>query len=102
MSWMNWKSWMTDTTFFFLTALGGWFWLIWRFEQLRKQLKAVCDALKIEIAQSACNEERANEILRERRENRAEEKRDTLHSLIIWGVIGAGMLAYWWFTAGQH
>jgi hypothetical protein len=36
MSWMNWKSWMTDTTFFFLTALGGWFWLIWRFEQLRK------------------------------------------------------------------
>jgi len=23
MSWMNWKSWMTDTTFFFLTAPGG-------------------------------------------------------------------------------
>jgi hypothetical protein len=20
----------------------------------------------------------------------------------IWGVIGAGMLAYWWFTTGQH
>jgi hypothetical protein len=85
MSWMNWKSWMTDTTFFFLTALGGWFWLIWRFEQLRKQLKAVCDALKIKIAQSAGNEERANEILRERRENRAEEKRDTLHSLFHLG-----------------
>jgi hypothetical protein len=97
---MNWKNWMTDQTFFLLAALAGWFWLLWRFEQLRKQLKAVCESLRAEIAESAGNEERANEIRRDWREDRDEEKKLNRRSLTFWGVIGAGMFAYWWYT--QH
>ena len=99
---MNWRHYMTDATFFFLAALAGWFWLMWRFEQLRKQLKAVCDVLKIEIAQSAGNEERANELLQEWRENRAEQKKEDRRSWIVLGFWAAAGFAYWWFTQGQH
>jgi hypothetical protein len=102
MGWMNWKSWITDTTFFFLTALAGWFWLLWRFEQLRKQLKAVCDVLQMEIAQSAGNMERYNELRQEWRENRAEEKMQERRSWIVLGFWVAVGFAYWWYTVGQH
>jgi hypothetical protein len=54
----------------------------------------------MEIAQSAGNMERYNELRQEWRENRAEEKKLNRQSLILWGVIGAGMFAYWWYT--QH
>jgi hypothetical protein len=93
---------MSDKTFFFLAALAGWFWLLRRFEQLRKQLEAVCDVLQMEIAQSAGNMVRYNELLREREEDRAEEKKERRRSWIIGGVIGVGIIAYWWFTVGQH
>jgi O-antigen/teichoic acid export membrane protein len=32
---------------------------------------------------------------------RAEEKKNNLRGLIIWGVVGAGMLVYWWFRIGE-
>jgi hypothetical protein len=56
----------------------------------------------MEIAQSAGKMERYNELLQEWKESRAEEKKEWRRSWIVGGVIGAGMFAYWWFTAGQH
>jgi hypothetical protein len=98
----NWRDYMSDTTFFFLAALGAWMWLAWRLDRLGKQLEAVCGVLQVEMAELVGNEDRANEILRERREDRDEAKKATRQFCVTWAVIGAAALAWWWFTAGQH
>ena len=98
--WPDYRTYVNDATFFFLVAIACWLWLLWRFEQLRKQLKAVCDVLQMEIAQSAGNMERYNELLQKWRENRAEEKKEGRRSWIVLGFWVVAGFAYWWYT--QH
>jgi hypothetical protein len=54
------------------------------------------------MAELLGNEDRVNEILKERRQEHAEQKKANRQFWITWGVIGAGALAWWWFTAGRY
>jgi hypothetical protein len=85
---LNWRDHMSEATVVVLVVGAGWLSLMWRFEQLRRQLKAVCEALKIEIAHSAGNEERANETPPgvERKSGGTEEGRPTIFDRL--GVLG--------------
>jgi hypothetical protein len=58
--------------------------------------------LKVEMAELVGNEDRAKEILQERQEDRDEAKKANRQFWITWSIIGAGALAWWWFTAGQR
>jgi type VI protein secretion system component VasF len=71
-------------------------WLAWRLDRLGKQLEAVSSLIRQEMAELLGNEDRAREILNEWKENRAEQKKLAPH-WIVWAVIGAVALAYWWF-----
>jgi len=77
-----------------------------RLERLGKQLAWMTTRLREDMAELAGKSERARELREEwRRDQDAEreEKRYTLIThLIIWGVVGAAVLAWWWFSAGQH
>ena len=52
--------------------------------------------LRIEMAEVVGNEERANELYEEQRQDRAEEKEAKRQFWITWGVIAAGVAAWWW------
>ena len=83
----------------FLLAFAPWLWLVYRLDRLGKQLEAVCAVLQVEMAELVGNEDRANEILRERREDRAEAKKANKQFWVFWGLIGAGTLAWWLYAA---
>ena len=53
-----------------------------------------------EMAELVGNEERANELLEEWKEDRDAAKKANRQFWITWGVIGAGALAWGWFGAG--
>jgi hypothetical protein len=48
---------------------------MWRLDRLGKQLEAVCAVLQVEVAELLGNEDRVNEILKERRQEHAEQKK---------------------------
>jgi hypothetical protein len=73
-----------------------------RLDRLGKQLEAVSYLVRVEMAELIGNEDRANELLEERRQDREEEKKANRQMWITWAVIGAAALAWWWFTSGQH
>jgi hypothetical protein len=88
-----------------LIIIGGilaWVWLAWRLDRLGKQLEAVSILLQIEMAEVVGNEARANELYEERRQDLAEQKRAKRQFWITWGVIGAGVLAWWWYSTSPH
>ena len=76
------------------------FW--WRLERLGKQLEAVSHLVRQEMAELLGNEDRVEELLEEWRQDRVEQKKANRQFLITWGVVGAGALAWWWYTVGQH
>jgi hypothetical protein len=90
-----------EWTYFIIAGFAA-FWLMWRLDRLGKQLEAVCAVLQVEMAELLGNEDRVNEILKERRQEHAERKKANRQFWITWGVIGAGALAWWWFTAGRY
>jgi hypothetical protein len=94
---------MSKTDWGYLLA-GGFvvWWFAWRLERLGKQLEAVSYLVRVEMAELVGNEDHARELLEERRQDQAEEKKANRQFWITWGVIGAGAFAWWWFTAGQH
>jgi hypothetical protein len=63
---------------------------MWRLDRLGKQLEAVCAVLQVEMAELLGNENRVNEILKERRQEHAERKKANRQFWITWGFIGAG------------
>jgi hypothetical protein len=75
-----------------LLVAGLVFWFAWRLERLGKQLEAVSHLLQLEMAELTGNEERANELREEWREDRAEAKKENRKLWITWGVIGAAAL----------
>jgi hypothetical protein len=105
---LNWRHYVSDATFLFFAAGAGFVWLLWRFErqfeQLRRQVNAVGDFLRIEIAQSAGDQERAEKLREQWVENREEEKKEDRLSRIglgFWVAVYVALgFAYWWFT--QH
>jgi hypothetical protein len=90
---------MSKADLYLLVAGFVFFWLVWRLERLGKQLEAVSHLLQMEMAELIGNEERANELREEWRQDRAERKKENRQMWITWGVIGAAALAWWWFTA---
>jgi hypothetical protein len=80
---------MSNTDWGYLLAFAAWLWLLYRLDRLGKQLEAVCAVLQVEMAELVGNEDRASEILRERREDRAEAKKANRQFWIFWGIIGA-------------
>ena len=83
---------------YLLTAFAFW----WRLDRLGKQLEAVSHLVRQEMAELVGNEDRVQEMLEEWRQDEAEQKKANRQTLIAYGVVGAGALAWWWFTAGQH
>ena len=77
-------------------------WLAARLDRLGKQLEAVSALVRQEMAELVGNEERANELLEEWRQDRDAGKKATRQVWITWGVIGAGALAWWWFSTGRY
>jgi hypothetical protein len=54
---------MSNAEWTYVLVAGFAFWIVLRrFDRLGKQLEAVCTALKIEVAKSAGNKERADEM----------------------------------------
>jgi hypothetical protein len=85
-----------DWIYFIFAGLAAWLWLAWRLNRLGKQLEAVSMLVRIEMAEVVGNEERANELYEERRQDLAEQKKARLQFWITWGVIAAAALAWWW------
>ena len=73
-----------------------------RLDRLGKQLEAVSHLVRQEMAELLGNEDRVEELLEEWRQDRVEQKKANRQFLITWGVVGAGALAWWWYTVGQH
>jgi hypothetical protein len=76
-------------------------WCAKRLDRLQNQLEAVCNLLRMEMAEALGNKDRVNELLREQREaDQAEQKRANRRRWIRWGmIIGAVALAWLWFTS---
>jgi hypothetical protein len=90
-----------DDQFYFYLLVAGFVWLWWRFNRLGKQLEAVSTLVREEMAELLGNEERAEELRREWKQDRDEEKKANRQMWITWGVIGAVALAWWWFTTSR-
>jgi streptomycin 6-kinase len=83
-----------------MLVVGFAFW--WRLDRLGKQLEAVSHLVRQEMAELVGNEDRVQEMLKVWRQEEAEQKKANWQSLIAYSVLGAGALAWWWFTTGQN
>jgi hypothetical protein len=63
----------------------------WRMDRLGRQLEAVCANIKAELSP---NPERGDEIIREWKENRDEERKTLRHQLIFYGIVFAAFVVW--------
>jgi uncharacterized protein HemX len=73
----------------FYILLVGFGYVLWRLDRIGKQIEAINADIRMEVAELLGNEERANETLREWKENKQQAAKDTRQMLIFWGVIVA-------------
>jgi hypothetical protein len=59
--------------------------VLWRLDRIGRQIEAVSPDIRVEVAELLGNEDRANETLREWKENREQAAKET--RLIFWGVV---------------
>jgi hypothetical protein len=67
--------------------------ILWRLDRLGKQLEAVCNIIKIDLAPTS---ERADEFSSEWKETRLQYKKDQRQFFIFWGIVVA-VFFIWWF-----
>jgi hypothetical protein len=75
--------------------IAGFLFLVFRLERLGKQLEAVSVQIREELVP---DRERAEEIIREWKEDQKQARKETRQTFIVWGVIAAAFLA-WKFLA---
>jgi hypothetical protein len=73
----------------FYILLAGFGYVLWRLDRIGKQIEAVSADIRMEVAELLGNEERANETIREWKENKQQAAKDTRQMLIFWGIIVA-------------
>jgi hypothetical protein len=94
---------MSKTEWSYLLAAVGAYWMLMvRLDRLGRQLGWVSYLVRREMAELLGNEERAEELLEERESDQAAAKMETRQTWLGAALFGAGVLAWWWFTAGQH
>jgi hypothetical protein len=86
---------MTDDWTIYV-ILGCAFYIVWRIDRLGRQLEAVCANIKAELS----SPDRADEILREWKEEKNQQAKDQRVQLIFAGVIVAVAIA--WGIASRH
>jgi hypothetical protein len=85
-----------------LTSFFVFWWFATRLDRLGRQSEYETFLIRQEMAELLDNEERADE-LREKNDGDAQERKKARQQETIgFGVLGAGALAWWWFTVGQH
>jgi hypothetical protein len=73
----------------FFILLIGFGYVLWRLDRIGKQIEAVNADIRAEVAELLGNQERADETLREWKENKQQAAKDTRQMLIFWGIITA-------------
>ena len=74
---------------FYILLFCAFGYVLWRLDRIGKQIEAVSADTRMEVAELLGNEERANETLREWKENKQQAAKDTRKTLIFWSIIVA-------------
>jgi hypothetical protein len=94
---------MSKTEWSYLLAAGfAFWWLAARLDRLGRQLEWVSYLVRREMAELLGNEERVKELLEEWEVEKAAAKMETRQMWLGAALFGAGALAWWWYTVGQH
>jgi hypothetical protein len=75
--------------------------VLWRVDRVGWQIEAVSADIRAEVAELLANEDRANETLREWKENRQQAAKETRQMLIFWGVVIASCVG-WQVIKSRH
>jgi hypothetical protein len=92
----------TELWSYLLIAGCGWWWLAARLDRLGRQLEWVSHRVQREMAELAGREDRVQELNEEWEAAQAAAKMETRQMWLGAALFGAGALAWWWFTVGQH
>jgi hypothetical protein len=87
-----------DWGYLLLTWLFVVWWFAARLDRLGRQLEYVSNRVRRETAELVGNKERATELREEGDQDWQEHKKAARQETIGFGFIGAGGLAWWWYT----